>query len=74
MFTMSINTPDKFTWYLQIQDLEHNVLVLNHKLGVYKRNSKFVDKAITKVAANFPETITWEARTYPFTRSVPMFF
>jgi hypothetical protein len=55
------------TWYLQIQDAEGNVLLLNHALGEYKKYSKFVDNAAQKVVAKFPSTKRWEVRSKPYT-------
>lgn len=50
------------TWYLQIQDADGNVLLLNHPLGKYKKYSKFVDNAAQKVVAKFPIAKRWEVR------------
>lgn len=54
------------TWYLQIQDADGNVLLLNHELGKYKKYSKFVDNAAQKVVARFPSTKRWEVRSKPY--------
>ena len=54
------------TWYLQIQDAEGNVLLFNHKLGEYKKYSKFIDNAAQKVADRFPSSKRWEARPKPY--------
>ena len=54
-------------WYLQIQDAEGNVLLLNHALGEYKTHSKFVDNAANKVVARFPSTKRFQVQPQPFT-------
>ncbi len=56
------------TWYLQIQDADGNVLLLNHELGEYKKYSKFVDNAAQKVVARFSSTKRWQVQHQPFTR------
>jgi hypothetical protein len=57
-------------WYLQIQDAEGNVLLLNHVLGEYKKHSKFVDNAANKVVSRFPTTKRFQVRPQPFTNKV----
>lgn len=60
------------TWYLQIQDKDHNVLYLNCYLGTYKKYSKHVENAVDKVVRLFPSAKRWEVRTSPFTSKVVM--
>ena len=55
------------TWYLQIQDKDNNVLLLNHALGDYKKYSKFIDNKANKVVAQFPTAKRWEVRPNPYT-------
>jgi hypothetical protein len=58
------------TWYLQIQDKDNNVLLLNHALGSYKSYSKFIDNKANKVVAQFPTAKRWEVRPNPYTSKV----
>ena len=55
------------TWYIQIQDKDNNVLVLNHSLGEYKSFSKRIDNQADKVVAQFPNAWRWEFRPKPYT-------
>jgi hypothetical protein len=54
-------------WYLQIQDSQNNVLLLNQCLGTYQKYSKFIDNKAQKVVAQFPNAKRWEVRSTPFT-------
>lgn len=58
------------TWYLQIQDNDNNVLLMNEELGSYKKYSKFVDNKAQKVVDQFPTAKRWEVRPQPFTSKV----
>ena len=58
------------TWFLQIQDAEGNVLVMNQPLGDYKKYSKFVDNKAQKVVFQFPTAKRWEVRPQPYTSKV----
>ena len=60
------------TWYLQIQDKDHNVLCLNYRLGVYKKYTKRIENAAEKVARLFPSAKRWEARPTPYVSKVIM--
>ena len=55
------------TWYIQIQDKDNNVLVLNHALGSYKKYSKFIDNKANQIVAQFPTAKRWEVRPNPYT-------
>lgn len=58
------------TWYLQIQDKDNNVLVLNQSLGDYQKYSKRVDNKAQKVVNQFPTAKRWEVRPQPYTSKV----
>ena len=65
-------TPLMQTWYLQIQDKNYNVLYLNCKVGVYKKYTKHVERAVDKIVALFPSAYRWQIRTVPYTNRVVM--
>jgi hypothetical protein len=56
------------TWYIQIQDKDNKVLVLNQSLGSYKNYSKFIDNKANKVVTQFPTAHRWEVRPNPYTQ------
>ena len=56
----------QMTWFLQIQDSEGKVLLMNQPLGAYKKYSKFVDNAAQKVVNQFPNAKRWEVRSQPY--------
>jgi hypothetical protein len=58
----------QMTWFLQIQDSEGNVLLMNQPLGSYKKYSKFVDNASLKFVNQYPNAKRWEVRAEPYTR------
>jgi len=58
------------TWYIQIQDKDNNVLVLNHALGEYKSFSKRIDNKADQIVAQFPNAWRWEVRPNPYTSKV----
>lgn len=60
----------KDAWFLQIQDRDYNVLLLNYPLGTYSKNSKWVTKAAEKIAAQYPAAHRWEVRKEPYTNRV----
>lgn len=60
------------TWFLQIQDAEGKVLLLNKPVGEYKKYSKFVDNAVDKIVAQFPTAKRWEVRSERYTSRVIM--
>ena len=37
------------TWYLQVQDSEYNVLLLNQEIGNYKKYNKWIEKKIDEI-------------------------
>ena len=55
------------TWYIQIQDKDNNVLVLNQALGEYKSFSKRIDNKADQIVAQFPNAWRWEVRPNPYT-------
>jgi hypothetical protein len=55
------------TWYLQIQDSEGQVLLMNWPVGEYKKYSKFVDNAANKIVGKYPTAKRWEVRSQPYT-------
>ena len=55
------------TWYIQIQDNDSNVLLMNHALGSYKKYSKFIDNKANQIVAQFPTAHRWEVRPNPYT-------
>lgn len=55
------------TWFIQIQDKNGNVLVMNHTLGTYQKWSKFIDNKANKIASQFPTAHRWEVRPQPYT-------
>jgi hypothetical protein len=57
-------------WFIQIQDKEGNVLVLNQVVGDYSKYSKRVDTAVQKIAAQFPTAWRWECRPRCYTSKV----
>ena len=59
---------NSMTWYIQIQDKDNNVLVLNHALGSYKKYSKFIDNKANQIVAQFPTAKRWEVRPNPYTQ------
>jgi len=60
----------KNKWYLQIQDDNYNVLLLNHELGEYKKFNKFTENKVNKIVSNFPNAKRWEGRIKPYTSRV----
>ena len=58
------------TWFIQIQDKDGKVLLLNESVGNYKKYSKFVDNAANKIVAQFPTAHRWEVRPESFTSKV----
>ena len=58
------------SWFIQIQDAEGKVLLLNQLVGNYKKYSKFVDNAANKIVANFPTAKRWEVRRERYTHKV----
>ena len=58
------------TWFLQIQDSEGKVLLLNKSVGNYKKYSKFVENAVDKIVAQFPTAKRWQVRSECFTSKV----
>jgi hypothetical protein len=57
-------------WYLQIQDSNGQVLLLNELLGAYQKYSKFVENKANKIVAQFPNAKRWEVRSTPYTHKV----
>jgi hypothetical protein len=55
-------------WYIQIQDKNNDVLVLNHALGTYKNYSKRIDNKADQIVAKFPTAHRWEVRPNPYTQ------
>ena len=53
-------------WYLQIQDRDGKVLLLNRAVGTFSKYSKRVDNAADKIVANFPTAWRWEVRPKPY--------
>ena len=60
----------KQTWFIQIQDKDGKVLLLNQVVGSYKKTNKWFDKAVDKIVAEYPSAHNWEARIVPFDRQV----
>ena len=60
------------TWFLQIQDREGKVLLLNESVGNYKKYSKFVENAVGKIVAQFPTAKRWQVRPECYTSKVIM--
>lgn len=58
------------SWYLQIQDDEYNVLLLNYCVGQYKKYNKWLERAVDKIVANYPNAKCWEVRKVPYTSRV----
>jgi hypothetical protein len=63
---------DSKMWYLQIQDDEHNVLLLNRPVGRYKKYNKFTEKAVDRIVQNYPTAKRWEVRIRPYESRVVM--
>jgi len=57
-------------WYLQIQDINGEVLLLNRAVGTFTKFSKRIDNATDKIVANFPTAWRWEVRPKPYDRKV----
>lgn len=57
-------------WFIQIQDKDGNVLVMNQLVGEYKKFTKHIDNAANKIVAGFPTAHRWEVRREPYTRKV----
>lgn len=57
-------------WFIQIQDSEGKVLLMNQVVGTYKKYSKFVDNAAQKIVNQYPNAKRWEVRSQPFDRKV----
>jgi len=55
------------TWYIQIQDKNNNVLLLNHALGCYQKYTKRIDNKADQIVAQFPTAHRWEVRPNPYT-------
>jgi hypothetical protein len=55
------------TWYIQIQDKDNNVLVLNQSLGSYKSFTKRIDNKADQIVSQFPTAHRWEMRPKPYT-------
>ena len=64
------STETQMTWYIQIQDKDNNVLLLNQEIGNYQKYSKFVDNKAQKVVFQFPTAKRWEVRPQPYTSKV----
>jgi len=63
----------KDTWFIQIQDENFNVLLLNQVVGSYKKTNKWFDKAVDKIVREYPSMKYWEARRgVPFEERVVM--
>jgi hypothetical protein len=61
------------TWYLQVQDSEYNVLLLNQEIGNYKKYNKWIEKKIDEIIfRQYPTAKRWEVRTNPYTSRVVM--
>jgi hypothetical protein len=61
------------TWYLQVQDSEYNVLLLNQEIGNYKKYNKWMEKKIDEIIfRQYPTAKRWEVRTNPYTSRVVM--
>ena len=57
-------------FFIQIQDSQGNVLLMNQELGEYKKYSKFVDNKANQIASQFPTAKRWEVRSNPYTSKV----
>ena len=61
------------TWYLQVQDSEYNVLLLNQEIGNYKKYNKWIEKKIDEIIfRQYPTAKRWEVRTNQYTSRVVM--
>lgn len=61
------------TWYLQVQDAEYNILLLNQEVGNYKKYNKWMEKKIDEIIfRQYPTAKRWEVRTNPYTSRVVM--
>ena len=61
------------TWYLQVQDSEYNVLLLNQEIGNYKKYNKWIEKKVDEIIfRQYPTAKRWEVRTNPYTSRVVM--
>jgi hypothetical protein len=54
------------TWFIQIQDKNGNVLVMNQPVGTYQKFSKFIDNKANKIVSQFPTAHRWEVRSKPY--------
>ena len=57
-------------WFIQIQDKDGNVLLLNKCVGNYKKYSKRVYNAGQKIVDHYPAYHRWEVRSQPYTHKV----
>jgi len=65
---MSTVEVESMTWYIQIQDINNDVILLNHALGTYKTFSKRIDNKANQIVAQFPNAWRWECRPKPYTQ------
>jgi hypothetical protein len=54
-------------WYIQIQDKNNNVILLNQELGNYQKYTKRIDNKANQIVAKFPSAKRWEVRPNPYT-------
>ena len=58
---------NSMTWFIQIQDKDSNVLLLNQELGNYQKYTKRIDNKASQIVAQFPNAHRWEVRPNPYT-------
>lgn len=58
------------TWYIQIQDKDGNVLLMNQEVGKYKKYNAWVQRAADRIVAGYPTTKRYEVRSTPYTHKV----
>jgi len=56
------------TWYIQIQDKNNDVILLNQELGNYQKYTKRIDNKANQIVAQFPNAHRWEVRPNPYTQ------
>ena len=58
---------NSMTWYIQIQDKNNDVILLNQELGNYQKYTKRIDNKANQIVAQFPNAHRWEVRPNPYT-------
>lgn len=60
------------TLYIQVQDHEHNVILMNGIVGTYKKINHWALKKGHDIASSYPNVKKWQIQCEPYTEKVIM--